>query len=118
MTQIRLAVALIDDSYQVKAMALAEGCPRYAVRKAAEQAVRLCSASGGTGTPRIVVLQAPAGRLGDASRAAVAMARAGHWIDGFSADKVRELGRRPAVIEWLAVCVAEYSRLATAKRVA
>lgn len=117
MTQIRLAIALINDDNQVKGLAVAEGCPRYAVRKAAEQAVRLCASTGVAGTPRIVVIPAPAGQLGACAEAARAMARAGDWIEGFSRDKVEALGRRLAVIEWLAVNVTEYTRLALAKPV-
>lgn len=81
MHTLRLAVFLLDAQHAVKAAALAEGSPRYAVKKALLAAARLDQVSK-VADSRLVILPAPPRGLYAAARAAGSASKAGNCLRG------------------------------------
>lgn len=100
---LRLAIVLLDREHNVKGVALAEGQPRYAVRKALEDALRLCATTPVQGTPRLVILPAGCGVMPIVMARAVAMSKAGQYLPGLERDDVLAQGRRQAMLNWASV---------------
>lgn len=97
---LRLAIVLLDSAHTVKGVALAEGQPRYAVRKALEDALRLCAATPVQGTPRLVILPAGCGVMANVMARATVLSKAGQFLAGFERDDVLAQGRRQAMVGW------------------
>jgi hypothetical protein len=100
---LRLAIVLLDRNHAVKGVALSEGQPRYAVRKALEDALRLCAATPVEGTPRLVILPAGSGVMPIVLGRAIAMSKVGQYLPGLERDDVLAQGRRQAVLNWAGV---------------
>lgn len=105
---VRLAIVLLDPSHTVKAVGLAEGQPRYAVRKALETAVKLCAATPLQGTPRVVLLPAGSGVMPWVMARAIAMSKAGQVVRGLERDYLVAVGRREGMRAWAAELAAQY----------
>lgn len=114
-TYLRLLVALLDAQNNVKALALAEGQPRYACRRAIEQATQLCATHKVEG-PRLVIVPAGHGSMAAAVDRVKAFAKDGQAIDGLERDQVREMGRKAAFVAFCGI-LAEQERAARAKAV-
>ena len=100
---LRLSVVLLDSNHTIKGVALAEGQPRYAVRKALEEALKLCAATPVAGTPRLVILPAGSGVMVTVLGRAIAMSKAGQSFPGMERDDVLAQGRRQAMLNWASV---------------
>lgn len=95
-TYLRLAVFLLDAQHHVKAAALAEGQPRYAMRRAVEQALRLCAISAVDG-PRLVIIPAgTGGTLSIVAERARSFSKAGQALTGMEGAAIRRMGRLAA----------------------
>lgn len=114
-THLRLMVALLDPQHNVKGMALAEGQPRFAYRRAIDLALRLCATHKVEG-PRLVIVPAGHGSMAVAVERAQAFAKGGQAIDGLAHDQVREMGRKAAFVAFCGI-LAEQERAAQAREV-
>lgn len=112
---LRLLVALLDRQNNVKGICQVEGQPRFALRKAAEQAVALCSMHK-VAEPRLVIVPAGHGSLAAATARAIDFAKAGLALDGMEQHLVHEMGRRAAFVAFCGQC-AESVRFDRAKAV-
>lgn len=93
---LRLGVFLLDAAHTVKAAALVEGQPRYAMRKAIEESLRLCAISA-VDDPRLVIIPAgQGGTLAIVAERARSFSKAGQALRGMEGYRVREMGRLAA----------------------
>lgn len=113
---LRLGVFLLDAAHTVKAAALVEGQPRYAMRKAIEESLRLCAISQ-VEAPRLVIIPAGSGGvLSVVAERARSFSRAGQALQGLEGCQVREMGRR-AAFQAFAGLLAEQVRCERARAV-
>lgn len=99
-THIRLSVFLLNGQHVLQGAALAEGEPRYAVRKAMEHAVRLTAQAPNLEEGRLVIIPTGHGSMVETVKRAQAMSKAGICTRGLDPLEVRKVGRRAALMDW------------------
>lgn len=112
---LRLAVVLLDQNHAMKGIAMAEGQPRHAVRRACEQAVKLM-AWGSQHGYRIVIIPAGCGVMERVIGRAQAFSKAGLSLPAMDAHDVRKVSRLAALQAFYGLC-AEQVRADQAKPV-
>lgn len=108
---LRLAIVLLDAEHRMKGIAMAEGQPRHAVRRACEQAVKLM-AWGAQPDYRLVIIPAGCGVI----ERATSFSKAGLSLPAIGVEGIRSMGRLAALQAFYGLC-AEQVRAERAKPV-
>ena len=103
---LRLAIVLLDAQHNMKGIAMAEGQPRHAVRRACEQAVKLM-AWGASPDYRVVIIPAGCGVIERVVERATSFSKAGLSLPAIGVEGIRSMGRLAALQAFYGLCAEQ-----------